>query len=243
MELEENIIAINNLINEKIISDNPEIEPITDGIIDLERYLKAKYKILWILKEPYDEIDENDEPYGGGWNISEGLLPKMSFCEFTGGKRTFKPMIYVSWGILNDFCCYNDMSDVEEEPTMLEALKSVAYINVKKLPGLTRSHNPAIESAYEDHKDILHKQIEVIDADIIIGGSTLYNFYSYLGISRGEMQRNESVHFMAKGNKLYVDAYHPAQRTSSTGLSMEHYCDGIILAVKQWYLTQIGELT
>ncbi len=43
---------INKLVNEKIVSDVPDTFPITDGIIEIEKYFNAKYKILWILKEP-----------------------------------------------------------------------------------------------------------------------------------------------------------------------------------------------
>ena len=34
---------------------NHKAEPIYDGIVDEEIYLKSIYKIIWVLKEPYDE--------------------------------------------------------------------------------------------------------------------------------------------------------------------------------------------
>lgn len=66
-------------------------------------------------------------------------------------------MIYASYGILNNFCLYDDMDDIEKNPAMLEEFKSIAYINVRKLPGYRTSNNGVIGSAYQQHKAILHK--------------------------------------------------------------------------------------
>ena len=57
-DLTEKIKAFDTLVNSTIVSDQEETYPILDGIIDPERFVGAKYKILWILKEPYDEFDE-----------------------------------------------------------------------------------------------------------------------------------------------------------------------------------------
>ncbi|MCH8317609.1 MAG: hypothetical protein IIA88_03815, partial [Bacteroidetes bacterium] len=116
--------------------------------------------------------------------------------------------------------------------TMLNALKSVAYINVKKLPGYPTSYDKVIENAYHKYKDILLKQIEYYIPDIIIGGSTLYNFFSNLGFSIEEMQQNKSVNYIIKDGKLFIDAYHPAQRPYRTGVSKEQYCNDIINTAK-----------
>lgn len=47
---------LDQLINSTIKSDIEDTFPILDGVFDPEKYLASKYKILWILKEPYDEI-------------------------------------------------------------------------------------------------------------------------------------------------------------------------------------------
>jgi hypothetical protein len=219
-DLKNKVEEINTLIKEKIFSENPdELEPIYDGIIDIERYFDSKYKILWILKEPYDED-------GGGWSVT-GLNKYKKFQDFGGGKKTFRPMIYTSWGILNNFCQWDNMGNVEEEPEMLEALKSVAYINIKKLPGDTKSIESTIANAYQKDKEILLKQIKDYNPDIIIGGSTLHHFYDDLGISKEEMQRNGNITFL--NNKIYIAAKHPSQWS----VPEKEYCDNIINAVKK----------
>lgn len=226
--------ALDELVKQRIVSNNPNTYPITDGIIDVSKYLRAKYKILWILKEPYCDVDDAGNPSGGDWSLPEMIASKQSFGEFSGGKPTFKPMLYTSWGILNDFCLWSNMRHVEDEPSMLEALKSIAYINTKKLPGHTSSAYSVIQQAYHDHKDILLQQLECFNPEIIIGGYTLRNFYGDLNINEQDMVANGSNRYIIKGGKLYIDAYHPAQRPGTTGVSQEQYCNDIINAAKLW---------
>lgn len=233
-KLTDKCTELDKLINSTIISDIEDTFPILDGVFDPEKYLSAKYKILWILKEPYDEFDDDGVPFGGGWHLKDAILPKQKFQEFTGGRKTFEPMIYASWGILNNFCLWDDMNDVSKDPTMLEALKSIAYINVKKLPGHKASYYKTINDTYAKHKDILLKQIEYINPDIIIGGATLGLFINDLGLSRKDIIRHKGLNYFIKDNKIFIEAYHPAQRTSSTGVTQQMYCDGIITAVQNW---------
>ncbi|MCW3091747.1 MAG: hypothetical protein JWP81_2816 [Ferruginibacter sp.] len=238
-ELTNKCTELDKLINSTIISDIEDTFPILDGVFDPEKYLSAKYKILWILKEPYDEFDDDGVPFGGGWHLKDVILPKQKFQEFTGGRKTFEPMIYASWGILNNFCLWDDMNDVSKDPTMLEALKSIAYINVKKLPGYKASYYKTINDAYAKHKDILLKQIEYINPDIIIGGATLGLFINDLGLSKKDNIRHKGLNYFIKENKIFIEAYHPAQRTSSTGVTQQMYCNDIITAVQEWTKTNI----
>ena len=53
-----------NLVEEyitRIGSDrtNDAVAPIIDGVMDPESYFKAGIKIAWVLKEPYDDFDDN----------------------------------------------------------------------------------------------------------------------------------------------------------------------------------------
>lgn len=38
--------------------DPKKIEPIEDGICNFEEFKKNKYRIMWILKEGYDDFDQ-----------------------------------------------------------------------------------------------------------------------------------------------------------------------------------------
>lgn len=222
---------LDKFIKSTIVSSEEETFPIFDGIIEPEKYLKAKFKILWILKQPYAEFDEEDgTPYGGDWDLKGLLKSRTSIHDFKSGKPTFKPMIYSSWGILNNFCLFGDMDNVEDDPSMLNALKSVAYINVQKLPGYKHTHPSICNNAYKTYKEILLKQIELINPEIIIGGGTLHHFVSDLHLSDVSANKQGNTKYFIKDNKIYIQAYHPSQRT----VSSEQYCNEIILAVKTW---------
>ena len=84
------------LLIDKLIVETKVREPIYDGINCIEEYIKAKYKILFILKEPYDSD-------GGGWAIKDII----SKGQYGKSIKTFYPLIYIAYGILNHFKFYN----------------------------------------------------------------------------------------------------------------------------------------
>lgn len=73
---------------------------IGDGIISYENYLNAKYRILWVLKEPYDGFDERGNPVGGGWHFRQAFLPKKRKSDFDRRSlATYDPMLYITYSI------------------------------------------------------------------------------------------------------------------------------------------------
>ena len=47
---------------EKLGLSTANLKPIPDGVLDAEKYLTSSRKIMWVLKEPYDDIDEEGNP-------------------------------------------------------------------------------------------------------------------------------------------------------------------------------------
>jgi hypothetical protein len=193
------------------IDKNGLSEPIVDGIVNIDQYLNSKFKILWILKEPHDDIKEN-KPSGGGWHFCKDFLNMDDIYYRTcKSHATWHPIIYTSYGILNDFLLYSQMSKIRNNKSMTEIVKKIAVINVNKLPGFTRTYDYSnIWHAYNDHKDILLRQIKTYNPDIVIGGSTLQLFFDDLGI-RTTLKTSNSIDFSVNNSKLYISAYHPAQ--------------------------------
>jgi hypothetical protein len=221
---------IDNLVKQRYPYDNlQDFGPICDGIINIEKYVKAKFKILWILKEPYDYI-EDGKPHGGGWDLKETLNTK-KVTELGRSIATLNPIIYTSFGILNDFCSWDHMQSITNLE-IFETLEYISYINVKKLPGFTQSISKEIANAYTENKEILLKQIDVCEPDIIIGGSTLELFLEDLGIENVKMRiRCEgSFPYYIKGKQLFIAAYHPSSVPRNT--SERNYCNDIIDTVK-----------
>jgi hypothetical protein len=230
-EVNELFINSNKIIEEieNIETGNSEIWPIADGIINVHEYAKAKYKILWILKEPWDETD-GETPAGGGWNNAYALNQKMSGKEFGSDSKTYFPIIYTAFGILNNYCLWNDMEDADKSLEVFNALKSIAVINVKKTPGFKNTPKINLTTAYSQYRELLLKQIEVYNPDIIIGGSTLNLFYEDLLVDKTKLTHNKSINFYQTEDRIYIDAYHPSQWAQ---VDRAEYCDDIILTVKE----------
>jgi hypothetical protein len=224
--LENECERIEILIDENYVDEVGNTRPIVDGIVDIKTYLKSKYKILWILKEPYDDD-------GGGWHYSKKFLLLDNFySEIKQSFNTWHPIIYVCHGILNDFMQYETMDWIRDEPWMADIVKQIAVINVNKLPGLSRTYDYGlISEAYNKYKGILLEQIKVYNPDIIIGGYTLNLFFDDLGIQRDTLTNHGSVDFAVKDGKLFIDAWHPAQTTK---VGRKEYVNDIINTAKEW---------
>ncbi|HLN73764.1 MAG TPA: hypothetical protein VK205_10745 [Prolixibacteraceae bacterium] len=220
--------AMNVLINELYIDPIGARKPITDGIVNTDHYLNAKYRILWILKEPYDEV-KNGEGSGGGWDLCERFLNTSDFAtRMHKSESTWMPVCYVVYGILNDLT-YAGMQPLSKKEVAF-AIKSIAVINISKLPALTKSFDKEMKEAYKRYKKILHQQIELFNPDIIIGGATLLYFREDLQL---DLRLKKNVRQAVKNSRLYLSVYHPAQ----TKKTRQAYVDDIIGAVKEHYAT------
>lgn len=209
---------------------NENILPIRDGIISIEKYLTAKYKILWILKESNDI--ENGE--GGGWSLPEEILKKnwAEQSKYRGGRTAFRRISYCSYSILNNFISYHDLPNIDKSEDVFEAFKQTAYINIKKIPGGSVANEKLISQAYVENKELLFKQIDTYNPDIIIAGNTLHHFFNDLPIPFANKVSNGKTAYYPSVDKLYINAYHPAVRKKT--IEEEYYCNDIILAAKDW---------
>jgi hypothetical protein len=190
--------------------------PAADGIINIENYLNAPYRILWILKEPnysrniddYKDFKNPQEEFENRkqgrkdlvhsivpckWDI-EGIWSTMeiddmyiSFDEKTNFpyvEKTARPVMLVTDAIFKLRSGVYEILRIESD--MIEVLKSIAVINIKKIPGGGKTKKDAkgveyeIVDAYENNKDILKEQIKVYKPQIIIGvGDEKNNTLSY----------------------------------------------------------------
>ena len=219
-----------NLILNKEISDGiskPEENrfAIGDGIFDYEGYLKAKIKILWILKEPYDTS-------GGGWHISEVYTKN----KYGAARTTWYPIINVSHAILNGFQTWDNVEKMSKNnPKTASVLSHIAYINVQKLPSLTRekSNNSIILQAFKDEQNnaFFKKQFELLNPDIIIGANTMGMMFEHFGLKGEFLEVKPTENSYIVNGKLFINADHPASRTSKKA-----YLDNIVTAAREWSL-------
>lgn len=183
---------------------------------------------MWILKEPYDDFDE-DKPNGGGWSITEHCF---------GGKddiwsqRTWQPIIYVMYGYLHSLM-WQDMDWIRDNKDMADVLKDIAYINVSKMPGYTRSTWTNISHCYSLWKPILDKQFDIYDPNVIVCAGTL-SFFKEDFVKSGMLQIDSvqsAIDVYRLDKKIIIDAYHPLQ----TKIDRSSYVDSIIKMLNKYF--------
>ena len=199
-------------------------DPVTDGVCDEVAYLASNPKVMWILKEPYDDFDEDGRPCGGGWSV-----PKDYFIrDDVWAQKSWQNIVYSMQGILegkfwNEIPYTKDNKDFAQK-----IMQQIAYIDVSKMPNGKTSDDSFIASAYQDWKPILFKQIELYNPDVIIFGRTFHCFKADLVGESAEPLKtyDDSVRVYKAGGRLLVDTGHPARKG-------ETYVNAIIKAVRE----------
>jgi hypothetical protein len=197
---------------------------VIDGIIDIEKYLCAKYRILWVLKE----ASSNDS-----WSYPVKFKDIAWLKEKGKSVLTLKRVIYTTYGILRD-CEWHEIPDANNEKSF-EPLQEIAIINIKKIPGGSISENNEIQQAYYDNQELLKRQIEIYNPNVVIFGNTLQYFYKsdFDGLVTAEKQNTEYGNaFYDTGDKLYIHTWHPAVR--GAGFNDKEYVMDIVNIVRNW---------
>jgi hypothetical protein len=199
-----------------IESGKDRIFSVIDGIIDIDKYLNAKLKILWVLK---------DANYG---KSNTNYPMTKTYREFKTIKDV-KHLIITRRMMLVSHKILNDIEPIEP----LEAFKSIACINIKKLAGGSKSEHNILKQEYEKHKDLILEQISVYDPKIIIFGDTLGLFEKEINFRQWKFEslKMGDHNYYFTNEKLYINAYHPSFRSTITE---KKYCDKIFSAYSNW---------
>lgn len=208
---QEDIHAEINELAEKIKESN-DVWPICDGVSDIEEYLQSSPKIMWILKEPYDGFDENGNPNNGGYTLLEDLKDQRE-TQLKPMPSTIQRVIYATYGIFTGYK-YDDMW-LYKEPEMYKYLFQIAYINLSKMPAYTTSGD--MTSKYYAWRDIVLKQIDLFQPNVIIFGGTFQYIKDDLGIDETYLihsEENWKLNIYKKNDTLYIETYHPGVRRS-----------------------------
>jgi len=227
---EEDIISIDKFVldnYERYKDDTTWI--VTDGVVDLDSYNQSKYQILWILKE-VNEIGEGDDNSAfGDWDIRPVLKElKEGNKVKKGWANTFNPIVLATFGILN-YMDWNDMDYINDDPSMIDVIKQIAYINIKKQPGRSVVNNAELNEFFERDKSVIFHQIDKFNPDIIIFGGTLNHLKEGLELKEENAVKLNGLNFYIQNDKIYIQAYHPGFRGRK-----EKYIDDIIAAVRYW---------
>lgn len=225
-EYQDLILEMETRMNEP--ENNREI--IDDGVYNPEKYFLNEIRLAWMLKEPYDEEDGT----GGGWSYLS-MFDGDDLYETTfkkGHKTTWHPIIYTSHSILNGFPKWEEIEYIRDDHSMASVVKEVAFINAQKLPakGVTRTNMDDIIESIAKHGDLLKRQKELLDPNVLIFANTFELYRELLELNDVNLQKHGSCEFIEQNGKLYISAYHPAQ----TQVPSHEYVNNIVEVVKNW---------
>lgn len=220
--MEEIAMRMNDDENERYI--------ICDGVHSPELYFAQPMRLAWMLKEPYDYEDGT----GGGWSLLKMFDYEDQYAKFSEGHRTtWHPIIYVTYALKNGFLKYADMDYIRDDHSMIEVLKSTAFINAQKLPSknVTSTHFNDLCESLEKYHDLLIRQIRLVDPNVLIFANTFNVYRNYLGLEEITPIPHGTINYIFHEGKLHIDAYHPAQRT----VKGFRYTDDIVSVVEMFH--------
>ena len=209
------------------------ILPVYDGVVNIEAYLTTSPRVMWVLKEPYDDFDTEGNPCGGGWTIISDHR-ESTLAEMARHNTTMRNIAYASFSIQNGGIPYNDIPQISNDnPEVSDSLLKVAYVNVNKMPSHSTTNAAALFQKYETWKGILFKQIDLYTPNTMIfcGTATLQCFTRDLNIELSKPERTivngrSAVEIHHWQNKQIVWAPHPAVR-----IAPEEWVNSIVSAV------------
>lgn len=170
---------------------------VLDGITDYESYKKADKKILWIMKEANQS---------GGQHTDDLRDFHKNVMRYKNWRRTYKSIIKTTYGILDDL----DYNEIPREDQIVDVLRKIAFINVKKTGGDSSSHFRVINDHYIENKELIMEQVKCIEPDIIINCSRIWQVFADLATSDFLIVDRFNV---AKANdSVIINAFHPNQR-------------------------------
>lgn len=186
-------------------------ELINDGIVCPERYLSSSPRILWILKEPYDNGTCYDNPEDGGWSLTYEMNKE---TDKWSRLRAFQPICYINYGIWTGVHDWDEMPWLRDSEEIRNGLKKIAFINVSKEPGLKLSPDSRIIEAYQKYCGLILDQIKTYAPNIMFACSPHANLILQdFGFSATQWEKfgsASSVQITPEQRLVWV--YHPSSR-------------------------------
>jgi len=196
---------------------------ITDGIIDIERWSKSDFKVLFLLKEAYSDTPQSD----GEWDLVEYLSQGSSNLK----SKMWSTVSQWCFGLkklieTNEVVCFDD--NHKNNPEYNEAFLSCAVINIKKSSGYKSSDKDDLSKYVISDWDLLAQQIDEISPDIIICGSTW-------PIIKSQINHEKCGEWLYKTNEYhFVDFWHPANHYPNK-LNYYSLLTVLKLNIDKWY--------
>jgi hypothetical protein len=171
---------------------------IRDGIINEQLYNSASKKILFIAKEPNDPKQEEAWDFREWWN--KGLKYAFSYR-----------IAEWSYGLLNNFPEYDEIWN--KNNLAHEAIQYIAFMNIKKSGGTGNSEFNNMIEHIKQNISFIHRQIEIIEPEIIITGTSWNELRDELFPNLGWLKSGYDIDISKFKKSKVIDFYHPSSRT------------------------------
>lgn len=195
-----------------------------DGIVDETEWNNQETKICFLLKEAYTE----DKINYFKWSLSKWLNKDKNSVI-----NTWNIVALWTYGILKTTEVfipeYPNINDFDKEKKH-SILKKISAVNVKKVDGVKKSDWYDLKNYAEKDKELLRKQIDRINPDIIICGKTFDFLRIIYGASydkkkkcvddNGEIKNSNKGYVVFTNTEtqkktIVIDYYHPANQFPS----------------------------
>ena len=203
--------------------------------MDAEAYLASKPRIMWILKEPYDDFDAKGNPQGGGWTMFKDFGEGDTLANALNRNAALRNVTYASYAIQSGAASYSVLPWITDKPQAYEkAVRSIAYANIGKMPGQSKTPTDHLQKICQEWKDILFRQIELYDPEVLIvcGTDTLQALNADFGLDLSKPSKTFTrgkavVDVHNWRGKRIVWAPHPAAH-----IRPEDWVDAVIVALR-----------
>lgn len=192
----------------------PLSSEIRDGIINKSVFDTQKTKILFIGKEHNQLNDTYDKGDARVW--------MNQYVNYNFSHR----LAEWSHGILNDFTAVEKISEDQKKL----ALKSIAFINLKKVSG-TNLTNPKEHYPYfECSVDLLSEQIKIIEPNLIILFTGWHGYADQLFTKSPDSGDLGSEVYKLDQNRVAINFMHPSARAPKA--ASYYYLERLLLEYK-----------
>lgn len=170
---------------------------IRDGIVDEEWWQQTQDvpKVCFFLKEARTDREE-------GYNLVNDLY---EYEPWNLWQRVAVWTQAIHNAVAGE-CAYNE-STIKQKSH--DAVRQTAVVNVKKSNGLAESAEEDLLKYVSEDKDLLKKELEIINPDVIVCGYTFGMLKRVLGDELDCGTTSDTMYGFWK-DKLIIDYYHPA---------------------------------
>ncbi|MCB9087631.1 MAG: hypothetical protein H6628_04915 [Calditrichae bacterium] len=168
-----------------------------DGIINEDTYNEQNTKILFISKEPND-VNQEEGDYRVWWRSEVKWTFSYRIAEW-------------AYGILKNQLPPSDINNLSKVDR-IDAMKKIAFMNLKKVGGGASVNYDVLKRTIITEKDLIVKEIKIIEPDIIIGSIGQFEFWNHLFGDKLNEQTVYGCKVFRNSHYKVVHYFHPSYR-------------------------------